>query len=392
LPLGIYLAFKDTSKKLALFGALLGAINLMSIVQSQEARGYTFYMLLVPIAMYFAFKYIENPTKKNLIYNVILNIIMLNSHYYLIVFAGFNFLWIGYYLCKKNQTKEFLKFFIYNALGALTTIPYLFVSLQRAVSQNFNSWIANLGDKVFMSACRMYFEHINIFIAFVLVTIICTILVFSKKFKTDEKIKQTFLYLVLAVFTIPIIIYAISISFKPIFHAKIFLSLYSLLIMLEAALIVTPFTFDFKKNKTLCLKALYSIMMTLFVLMFTRPIVKHTLSIDTLMNFIQNDSQKYSKDVELHGFLPDYIEYIDAFSEVKKINKIKWHVVDKNKGENFKKIKFEDYGIKKGKSIVYVSSVGLLGIIGQGVVPMYVKNPNAFVYQTNTSPTVKLKY
>lgn len=394
----IYLLFKNINKNLALFASFFACINTIHIYQSKEIRSGVLCAFLIVAVIYFLFKYLDNPKTKNLVYYLIFSIFAMNTHYYLAIFVFTNFIWgiVDLASNKKlnNKKNEFIKFISANILIALTFIPYIIISFKQALGANFNSWIGNFDKFKFLYAINEFFinKYVFIFLALiVLINLTFTLLPKNiiEKFnlKIDSKKANMYIYLIYSIAAILIIVSLISVFIKPIFHKRLVLSIYTLIMLVEILSISTVFNFENLKKLPLILKGFYSTVLFCICMLITHPMpVNKICKIDDYMNFIESDSKKYiEQGYEIHGFLIDHKKSLKQFPNVKKLD-INWHIISGNKGEYLQSFKKSDYVKGSKKAVLYINTIGV------DFEKALLYNPNAYIIYTNSISNAKLIY
>ncbi len=395
----VYLLFKNINKNLALFASFFAAINTIFIYHSKEIRSGVFCALLIVCIIYILFKYLNKPKTKNLILYTVLTICAINTHYYLAVFSFSNFIWGIVDLAQnknlKNKKNEIIKFTFANIIACLTFVPYLILSFQKALTPNFNSWIGVFDKYKFLYTINEFFINKYVFLFLSLIVLINLIFIYLPKnilnklnLKINPKKENLYIYLIYSIVLILIAVSLISIFIKPIFHKRIVLSIYSLIMLIEILSISSVFEFENLKKLPLIIKGFYSTLLFFICMSITHPMpVNKIYKIDDYMNFILADSKKYiEKGYEIHGFLIDNKKALKQFPKIKKMN-IVWHVINKENTSSFiQKIKKEDYVSENKKAVLYLNT---LGVDFDSVMML---NPDAYIIQTNSIPNGKIIY
>ena len=351
LPIAVYFTLKDGGKVSAIIGAFLAAISINSIFYSQEARGYSFFMLLSVLIVYFLFRYLKNKNLKNLILYTVCAISLINSYYYLILLTVAAFIWGSVYLLKDK--KELIKFLIANAVAFLSFAPWAFYMMKEALSNHFNLWIPKLSFAVFVQIIHCYFLNIILFLVFALILISNIIMCLASDIKKNEEKKKLLYFLIFAILFIIISTILISIYVKPIFHFKFYASIYGLFILLETILITSPVEFK-NKNKGL----VYSFLILLLFLATTSRTLTRTNILKPLADFIVTDSVKYKDEYNIYALNPGNSRYINVYPELKSLDYINWKIYESDYGEFVNEFNKSEY-TKKGKGIVYFTEIGI---------------------------------
>jgi hypothetical protein len=121
---------KSVGKRAALLGAFFMAISGFAVGYSQEMRAYILKMALAPFIAFLFFRVIKKPSFANLALYVIPCVIIVNAHYYGILFVMANFVfYCGCYFAKKNRAAHILKFLAANMVIALSFMPFFFYKI-----------------------------------------------------------------------------------------------------------------------------------------------------------------------------------------------------------------------------------------------------------------------
>ena len=421
-----YKIFEETDKKedklpiFALFCAFLASINTVNIYHSQEARGYSLCMFLIIASIYYLFRYLKNPNKKDLIITGVLNILLVNCNYYLILFTFSNFIWgiVDLFQNKtvENKLKETLKFVSTFIVAGLTFIPYLIISSKTALSDSFNGWIPVLSKDTFLYTINEYFINKYVFIALCFVLLINLIISFIPKnilekinIKINGKRENLFLYLIYTITLIIILACLISVFIKPIFHKRVLLSIYSLLFLIETVTIGGFIEF-IKENKFLKgLKSIVFIILLFAYFSITSPMpTREYHNLDKFMKFVENDIKQFNDSYEIHLINAHTKDYLKEYPEILNNKRIKLHFFNSNQGVIVKTIKKSDDKIvleyaanikdinnknaareefdkdKNKKAVVYFNTVG----VDMENIASF--NPAIRVYPNNSASTGKL--
>ncbi|GHV39796.1 hypothetical protein AGMMS49546_12490 [Spirochaetia bacterium] len=140
----------------ALAASFLAAVSRYGIRVSHNTRAYILLMLFVSLlAIFFLNILFQQKKKKNLILYVIVCIVLVNTHYYGVLFVIANFLFFLLYnlLEKKFSWKETFIFLGCNILIALSLVPFLAATALNTVisDQDFNDWIPALSKKLIIT-------------------------------------------------------------------------------------------------------------------------------------------------------------------------------------------------------------------------------------------------
>ena len=330
-----YLVFKNISKKPGLIAAFLASLNILNIYQSQEARSYSLCMLLTVFVVYYIFEYLKRPTLKNLILLSLFSVFSINTHYFLAFFIFCNFFYVSFVLLKNNRHNDFLKFFLSQIVVALSFLPYLFISLENAMGKSFNSLFGTLNSEALNDTMIVFFGNGVWFSVFLILIIFNIIFCFIKKFEKNSELKNLLFYLLYSIIAVFILIYLVAEYIKPIYIFRVAISLYSLLFLLEVVVAVSVLKFKNPTPLKTLLKTIYSIFVIILIFSTVRPVspLKWRNNLHQFIDFIQHDAEKYKNKYEINVLIPDYIEYLEEYKNIKNLDYINWHVIKINERE-----------------------------------------------------------
>jgi len=360
----IYLIFKKTSKKFALTMCFLAAINIISISLSQCARVYSFCTFITTALTYFLFNYLKNKEIKKLNTYGILTILAINSHYLIILYCIFNFIYGNIILIKNKAYSELKKFNSWNILASLTLLPYLYLTFSESLEKSFNAWIPPLTFTTFQEIIIKFFVNKELFYIFLFLTIIILIFSFlTKKTLTKLKLrinknqKQLFLYSLFAIIFIIISSIIISLTIKPMLKDRHLFACYGLFFILQGTIIKPTFSFIIKNNCTKIINIAYSSLIILFLFSITYPDpTKNWHNIDTFTYFLEKDSKFYrDRGYEIHAIMPDTTKYLKTYPQIESLGIIT-HSINSNSDAFLDRINKEDYTNKKEKVVFYFST------------------------------------
>ncbi|MDR1654419.1 MAG: glycosyltransferase family 39 protein [Treponema sp.] len=131
---------------------------------SHNTRAYMLQLLLVTILAVLFLRILKNKKSKNcrsrlkdMLLYTFLSVLLVNTHFYGVLFVASNFLFFCVYrIVKKEFTpKETLVFFLFNLITALSLFPYLANSLMAGgiMDEEFNDWIKPLSAKLNLFSC-----------------------------------------------------------------------------------------------------------------------------------------------------------------------------------------------------------------------------------------------
>lgn len=348
-----FLFKKVKNEKLGLFASFLCSINVFFIYLSQEAKSSTMCAFFIFGAVYFLFSYLENFSKKNLIFYLLFSFLLANSHYYLLIFSFSNLLFLGFILFKNKKFFEFKKIFFAQVLIFLSFLPYFLNIYKVALGEDFNTWIAPFSFQNFHILINTYFYNFYGFFVFLAILFLPYFLpkIFKNTFIENKKKKFLLNYLIFSILFIFFAVVLVSIFIKPIFDRRIFMSIYSLLFMVQILLVSGILEFRNNKFKDKIIKYLYSFFVLFLFFSITFAIDERgRFTYDYLIHFIKND--KTQKGAEYFAAIEGEKRYGEAFLELKDKN-INWIIINQNKKEE--EFSLEKY--LKNNSILYARNV-----------------------------------
>jgi len=292
-----FITNKMFNKKIALTASFLSAINIFIILESNEIRSYILAMCLVLANLYLFNKLKNNFSYKNLILYSIISILLINTHFYCILYVLSNFI-LGLIIFKNNK----IKYIIANIISALSFIPYFCITFyNNSCDKNFNTWLEKPSLDVIYNHIVFYFGNIFFFI----ITVIVSILLF-KKLKKDEKF--IFLHNIYTISFIFISAFLISITIKPILFERYFCIFLPLLIINTSLFLNIDFKTKFKP------------LIVVFIFLSSINLPKYEnfnlfSNIDLMANYSINDFI-YHKNYKAYFVIPDKIDYIKYFPKI----------------------------------------------------------------------------
>ncbi|GHT68592.1 hypothetical protein FACS1894110_16500 [Spirochaetia bacterium] len=128
---GLYLFLKKNfDKKTALLGAFFMAISGFAVEYSQEMRAYILKMALAPVIAFLFLRVLKKCSPVNLVLYALPCMIIVNAHYYGILFVMANFVFYCVYsLLRKRHIGNILKFLAANIVVALSFMPFFLYKL-----------------------------------------------------------------------------------------------------------------------------------------------------------------------------------------------------------------------------------------------------------------------
>jgi hypothetical protein len=144
-------------RKHAMLSAFLLTISSSAIGYSNEMRAY---ILLIALASLCARRFIVllgNQNTKNTVLYILGGALIVNTHYFGVLFIAADFLFYFMYHKRRTALKQALLFLSANIVIALSLVPYFAVTaFQKALTNpDFNSWILHPGRKDIFVACML---------------------------------------------------------------------------------------------------------------------------------------------------------------------------------------------------------------------------------------------
>lgn len=294
----IYFVLKNIlNKKIALIASFLSAINIFIIVESNEIRSYILAMSLVLAGLYSFYKLKNDFNYKNLFFYLIISILLINTHYYCILYVLANFI-LGMILFKDK-----MRFFAINIFAHATFLPYFLITFkQKSLEAGFNTWIEKPTLDVINNHIMFYFGNVLFFI----IVVIFSIFVFKK---LEKREKEIFSYSVFIISFVFISAYLISIFVKPILFERYFCIFLPLFIINTAIFLNVDFKVKFQP------------LIVILILLFSINIPKYEnfnlfSNIDLLVNYFSNDYKIQNKNSYL--IISDKIDYLKYYPQIPK--------------------------------------------------------------------------
>lgn len=322
---------KIINKKTALIASFLSAINIIFILESNEIRSYILSMTLILWEIYWLYKLKNNFSNKNLIIYSIFAILLINLHYYCILFVLANFI-LGLFLFKENK----IRFLIANFVSFLTFLPYFLITfIKSSTNPSFNIWIAKPTLDSIHHHIIFYFGNTLWFIGIILFSIF----IFKKLSKIE---KDFFIYNVGIICFVFLSALIISFLIKPILFERYFIIFLPLLTINTAIFLNLDYKTKFKP-------------LILFLILFISINIPKNenfnlfSNINSMINYSLRDYQEYKKEYNIYFVIPDRIEYLKHFKYAPKENII---VSQYGVREDIDLIKFYLSKTKEKKNII----------------------------------------
>ena len=334
----IYLILrKILNEKIALTASFLSAINIFIILESNEIRSYILAMILVLASFYWFYKLKNEFSIKNLAIYSLISILLINTHYYCVLYVLAN-LFLGLFLLKKEK----IKFLFANIISFLTFIPYFIITFSsKSLDENFNTWLEKPSLDVVYNHIVFYFGNIIFFI----VAIVGSIFLYKKL----EKIhKEIFIYNIYSISFVFIFAFLISMILKPILFERYFCIFLPFLIINTSMLL----NIDFKTK--------FNPLIVCLIFLFSICIPKYEnfnlfSNIDLAMNYSSSDF--INQKIETYFVVPDKKDYAKYYPQIPYDK-----VIVSNYGvrEDINLIEFykNEINFKKGdKAILYLPEI-----------------------------------
>ncbi|MBR5303321.1 MAG: glycosyltransferase family 39 protein [Candidatus Gastranaerophilales bacterium] len=289
---------KILNRKTALVASFLSAINIVFILESNEIRSYILSMTLILWGIYWLYKLKNEFSNKNLFIYSIFSILLINLHYYCILFVFANFI-LGLVIFKQNK----IKFIIANFVSFLTFIPYFLITfLKSSTNPYFNTWIEKPTFDSIYHHIVFYFGNIFWFI----LVILFSVFIFKKLSKIE---KSFFIYNIGIISFVFISALLISILIKPILFERYFIIFLPLLIINTSIFINIDY-----KNK-------FNALILFSILLISINIPRYEnfnlfSNINTMVNYSLRDYIEHEKDYKIYFVVPDKTEYMKYYKNV----------------------------------------------------------------------------
>ncbi|MBQ4647137.1 MAG: glycosyltransferase family 39 protein [Candidatus Gastranaerophilales bacterium] len=289
---------KILNRKIALIASFLASINILFILESNEIRSYILSMTLILWGFYWLYKLKNNFTNKNLIIYSLISILLINLHYYCILFVLANFI-LGMFIFKRNR----IKYLISNIVSFLTFVPYFLMTFMKSsFNPSFNTWIEKPSLATIYHHIIFYFG--NAFWFFVV--ILFSIFVYKKLSKNE---KLFFIYNLGVISFIFLSALLISFLIKPILFERYFIIFLPFLIINSAIFLNLEFKTKFK-SLIYCVILLVSINIPKYenfnLFSNINPMVKYSL----------RDYLEFEKEYNIYFVVPDKVEYMKYFKHI----------------------------------------------------------------------------
>ncbi len=293
-----FITNKVINKKTALVATFLSAINIFIIVESNEIRSYILSMSLILWGGYSLLNIKKDFSYKNCALYVLFTILLINTHYYTLLFALFNFI-LGFFILKNKK----IKFTILNILAFSTFLPYLQSTMMlHSFEKNFNTWLEKPDLTVLYNHVIFYFGNI----LFLICTVAFCIFIYNKHLKNKFEGK-IFIYNIISISFVFIASYIISLTIKPILFERYFCIFLPLLIINTAILINIKYKIKFT---------------WLIILLFSINMPKYEnynlfSNIDNLIKYSIQDYKNYKYE-NVYFIIPDTNAYLKYYPEMPK--------------------------------------------------------------------------
>lgn len=291
-------------RKHAFISAFLLTISYTSLGYSNEMRSYIFQIMLVPLVSYAFFSLLRDQKSKNLLLYAALGIVLVNTHYYGVLFIAGNFFFYLMYNRKAMNRRNVINFILANCSIAVSLVPYLYITAVKAAFMNpsFNSWISKLDTKEYCFAFLLPLLYIA---GKILKTPIL-----KRHFLTEKKILLLDYSSFLIVF-VYLTAFLISL-YRPIFYGKYLSICFPLVITIITSLILIDF--DIRAGKYSLKLPIAFLVLFLFLFNFI-----HTWQIfrggswdvfKESQHYISMDTKQYLSGTQIKRFLYDrYFEF-----------------------------------------------------------------------------------
>jgi hypothetical protein len=124
---------------------------------SHNTRAYMLQLMFVTILAVLFLRILKNRKNKDMLLYTFLSVLLVNTHFYGVLFVASNFLFFCIYRTAKKEftPKETLVFFLFNLITALSLFPYLAHNLRAGeiMNKEFNNWIKPLSAELKLLSC-----------------------------------------------------------------------------------------------------------------------------------------------------------------------------------------------------------------------------------------------
>lgn len=243
--LSLYLLTKDRiNKTVALLSTFLICISIYHISYSQEYRSYALSLFLVPLVVYFLFKFLEKDSSKNIFGFIITSILLINNHLFGLLVAFFNFVYGIFYYAKGQQSKtKTLNFILTNIIIALSFMPYAILTFIKKglLDGKYNDWITPFSlDRVNLIININFGNHYILGGLILLYAIVLFTIKFNPKIKLfeipEKKVLEFLTYLIYLITFIYVFTILFSIK-RSILVPYYYIIVYPFLILLMTSLV-----------------------------------------------------------------------------------------------------------------------------------------------------------
>lgn len=235
--IGIYfLTKKFSNSNSALLASFIASVSIYHICYSQELRGYSLTLLLVPFVIITLFDYLKQFNFKNGFKFFLISSMLINTHIFGLFFLFTNYIYgIENFIKNKDKFRKYFNFTLCHIFIFLTFAPYLLLNFIQTLTgrEGFNSHLEKACFDIIYKILGANFG--SMFILFLFVTL-C--IIFIRKNNNNKT------YIKYGIFTL-ILFYTTSIivsCFRPLLHEYYFIELYPLFISLFAVLIANLYS------------------------------------------------------------------------------------------------------------------------------------------------------
>lgn len=243
--------YKNYSNKIAIATLFLYAINLPLIYFSQEIRCYSLQVLLAILILNCVFEILKKENnKKYWIFYGILTVIAVNTHYFQVIFAFTNFLYLIFNFIKNKRKKDLIWLFGVNFAALFAFLPYYLMTAhsKALLDTAFNSYIEPITPKLIKKCIFYIFGG--------MIPLILTVLFLFKKSYLKIKQKEFYSYYFWSIFSVIFMGIILSLIIRPMYagHYTLFLIPFILIIL------ATIFTYNYK-NKWIVLLFVFCVIL-----------------------------------------------------------------------------------------------------------------------------------
>lgn len=214
---GLTYAFgeKFLNHKVGLFAAILFTFSTVYHHHSHNARVYTMFAFLAVLSMYYFLSYInDKANKRNLKYLMVVNIIMIYSHFFGLILIGFQGIFFLFFM--RNKREDIFSYIKYMSIVGFSFVPYVYILyLKYLRTMGIDTTIPETSFESLYIIIRQFSNEPVVAVLFLVLIFASLIKIFVKKQKVELNQKIVFFWF----FGIYIVLFIIS-FFVPMFISR----------------------------------------------------------------------------------------------------------------------------------------------------------------------------